>query len=104
LIVLLNFVQIIGVTLPYDELSTLRSRMSQISPNLTKYGAVEGANYFSQAASLSQSVGQKGLAQESLDVQLKELEDYFMTDVISRASPTMAKCVQAVKKQKESKY
>lgn len=39
-----------------------------------------------------------------LDVQLKQLEDYFMTDSISRASPTMAKCVQAVLKQKQSPY
>jgi len=27
-----------------------------------------------------------------------------MTDSISRSSPTMAKCIQAVRKQKESKY
>lgn len=39
-----------------------------------------------------------------VEVQLKKLEDYFMTDPISRASPTMAKCVQAVIKQKQSKY
>lgn len=39
-----------------------------------------------------------------LDVQLKQLEDFFMTDAISRASPTMAKCVQAVLKQKNSPY
>lgn len=93
-----------GYTLPYDELSTLRSRMSEISPNLTKYGNVEEANFFSQAASLGESVGFKALQKESLDVPLKELEDYYMTDVISRASPTMAKCVAAVKKQKESAY
>lgn len=29
----------------------------------------------------------------------KELRDYFMTDAISRASPTMAKCISAVNKQ-----
>lgn len=39
-----------------------------------------------------------------LDVQLKHLEDFFMTDTISRASPTMAKCIQAVIKQKDSPY
>lgn len=39
-----------------------------------------------------------------IDVKIKELQDYFMTDAISRASPTMAKCVQAVLKQKQSKY
>lgn len=39
-----------------------------------------------------------------IDVKIKELQDYYMTDSISRASPTMAKCVQAVLKQKQSKY
>lgn len=39
-----------------------------------------------------------------IDVQLKKLEDYFMTDVISRSSVTMSKCVQAVLKQKQNKY
>lgn len=39
-----------------------------------------------------------------LDVKQKELEDFYMTDPISRASSTMAKCVQAVMKQKQSKY
>ncbi len=39
-----------------------------------------------------------------IDVSLKELEDFYMTDSISKASPTMAKCVQAVKQQKQAKY
>ena len=30
------------------------------------------------------------------DVDLKELEDFYMTDSISRASQTMAKCVTVV--------
>lgn len=34
-----------------------------------------------------------------LDVKQKTLEDFFMTDSISRASPTMAKCIQAAQKQ-----
>jgi hypothetical protein len=36
--------------------------------------------------------------QGDIDVKQKSLADFFMTDSISRASPTMAKCVQAVKK------
>lgn len=34
----------------------------------------------------------------SIDVTQKTLKDYFMTDPISRASPTMAKCIAAVLK------
>jgi NADH dehydrogenase (ubiquinone) Fe-S protein 1 len=35
---------------------------------------------------------------------LQALEDFYMTDSISKASPTMAKCVSAVKQQKQSNY
>ncbi|PSN29483.1 NADH-ubiquinone oxidoreductase 75 kDa subunit [Blattella germanica] len=52
---------------------------------------------------LSETVKQS-LSGNPLDVKQKELEDFFMTDTISRASPTMAKCIQAVMKQKQSKY
>lgn len=71
--------------------------------SLVKYGDPEEANYFKQATELSSLV--KGtVANGPLNVPIKELEDYYMTDTISRASPTMAKCVIAVKKQRESKY
>lgn len=43
-------------------------------------------------------------ASTPLNVKQIALEDFYMTDSISRSSPTMAKCIQAVRKQKESKY
>lgn len=94
--------EIVGERLPYDSLDEVRDRLSQISPALVTYGNVEDNNYFAQARALAQSL-QKPVSGK-VDVQLKQLEDFFMTDTISRASPTMAKCVQAVLKQKQSKY
>lgn len=93
-----------GVTLPYDNLNEIRKRMSEISPNLTRYGDAEDANYFAQAAELADLVNKKSADSSPIDVPLKQLEDFYMTDAISRASPTMAKCIQAVKKQRQSKY
>ncbi len=95
-----------GEKLPYDNLNEIRRRMAEISPNLTRYGDVEDVNYFSQSAQLAElALGKEGnLGSEPFDVPLKQLEDYYMTDSISRASPTMAKCIQAVRKQRESKY
>nr|CAD7444597.1 unnamed protein product [Timema bartmani] len=95
--------EIIGQRLPYDTLKEIRDRLSEVSPNLTRYGDVEEANYFQQATELSKLV-QAQLSCTRLDVKHHKLEDFFMTDSISRASPTMAKCVQAVLKQKQSKY
>jgi hypothetical protein len=45
--------QIVGHRLPYDSLHEIRHRLDEVSPNLTRYGEVEEANYFKQAADLS---------------------------------------------------
>lgn len=94
--------EVVGTRLPYDNLDEVRERMSQVCPSLVDYGQVQENNYFAQARTLEQNL-QKPISGK-LDVQLKQLEDFFMTDAISRASPTMAKCVQAVLKQKQSPY
>ncbi|XP_026282727.1 NADH-ubiquinone oxidoreductase 75 kDa subunit, mitochondrial [Frankliniella occidentalis] len=95
--------EVLGESLPYDDLNGVRQRLTEVAPHLTRYGSAENANYFAQAVELSKTVKAQ-LASTPLDVKLKELQDFFMTDAISRASPTMAKCVQAVLKQKTSKY
>ncbi|XP_059048656.1 NADH-ubiquinone oxidoreductase 75 kDa subunit, mitochondrial isoform X2 [Achroia grisella] len=94
--------EVVGERLPYNNLDEVRDRLGEISPALVSYGEVQENNYFAQARALSQSL-QKPVS-GTLDVQLKDLADFFMTDPISRASPTMAKCVQAVIKQKQSVY
>lgn len=94
--------EVVGERLPYDNLDEVRERLAEVSPALVAYGDVQDNNYFAQARALAQSL-QKPVSGK-LDVQMKKLEDYFMTDTISRASPTMAKCVQAAIKQKDSPY
>ncbi|KAJ8959614.1 hypothetical protein NQ318_021800 [Aromia moschata] len=96
--------EIVGTKLPYDNLNEIRDRLDQVAPHLTKYGYAEEANYFKQAEQLAKKTQAKLDSSAPIDVKIKELQDYFMTDSISRASPTMAKCVQAVLKQKQSKY
>ena len=84
-------------TLPYDNIQEIRGRLNQVSPNLTRYGLVEEANFFAQAAELAATQKKLALTKDPIDVSQKLLTDYYMTDPISKASPTMAKCVQAVK-------
>lgn len=95
--------EVVGHKLPYDNLDEIRHRLEEVAPNLTSYGLVEEANYFNQAVQLAKLVEAR-LTNAPLEVRLKELEDFFMTDSISRASPTMAKCIQAVQKQRQNKY
>ncbi|KAJ7345427.1 hypothetical protein JRQ81_001377 [Phrynocephalus forsythii] len=87
--------EVAGITLPYDNLEQVRKRLEQVSPNLVRYDDVEDANYFKQASELSKTVNQKLLADPLVPPQLT-VKDFYMTDPISRASQTMAKCVKAV--------
>lgn len=91
-----------GVSLPYDTLEEVRGRMVEISPHFMKYTRVEQANYFKQAGTLFSRLASTIKADQKVDTRFKTLEDFFMTDCISRASPTMAKCVQAAAKEKKN--
>ncbi|XP_038576484.1 NADH-ubiquinone oxidoreductase 75 kDa subunit, mitochondrial isoform X2 [Micropterus salmoides] len=87
--------ELAGVTLPYDTLDEVRDRLAEVSPNLVRYDDVEEANYFKQANELSKAVNQAVLTEPLVPAQLT-VKDFYMTDPISRASQTMAKCVKAV--------
>uniref|UniRef100_A0A8C4GNS2 NADH-ubiquinone oxidoreductase 75 kDa subunit, mitochondrial n=1 Tax=Dicentrarchus labrax TaxID=13489 RepID=A0A8C4GNS2_DICLA len=87
--------ELAGVTLPYDTLDEVRDRLVEVSPNLVRYDDVEEANYFKQANELSKAVNQAVLTGPLVPPQLT-VKDFYMTDPISRASQTMAKCVKAV--------
>ena len=86
--------------MPYDNLDELRYRLEEIAPHLTRYGKLEANNYFSQAEQLFKSTPMN--FEGKVDIKQKTLGDFFMTDAITRASPTMAKCVAAVKKQAQA--
>ncbi|XP_034073215.1 NADH-ubiquinone oxidoreductase 75 kDa subunit, mitochondrial-like [Gymnodraco acuticeps] len=87
--------ELAGVALPYDSVEEVRSRLAEVSPNLVRYDDVEEANYFKQANELAQAVNQELIASPLVPPQLSA-KDFYMTDSISRASQTMAKCVKAV--------
>lgn len=95
--------EIMGVALPYDNLTDVRRRLTEVSPNLTRYGDVEEANYFKQANELAQSV-KKQLGSEPVSNLQVNLKDYYVTDAITRASQTMARCVRAATESEASKY
>uniref|UniRef100_A0A1A8R455 NADH-ubiquinone oxidoreductase 75 kDa subunit, mitochondrial n=1 Tax=Nothobranchius rachovii TaxID=451742 RepID=A0A1A8R455_9TELE len=87
--------ELAGMTLPYDSLDEVRSRLAEVSPNLVRYDDVEGANYFKQAVELATMVNQDLIAAPLVPPQVSA-KDFYMTDSISRASQTMAKCVKAL--------
>ena len=95
--------EVIGATLPYENIDEIRMRLTEVSPNLTRYDDVEDANYFSQAQQLSK-LAKTSLESSPLKVNQLLLKDFYMTDSITRASQTMAKCVQAATEAETGKY
>jgi NADH dehydrogenase (ubiquinone) Fe-S protein 1 len=110
------------MTLPFDDIHELRERMEEISPNLVRYNVLEEANYFKQANELAevhippllrpypllilfslQGIKQQ-LSDKPVQPQITDLKDFYMTDPISRASQTMARCVKAVNESETAKY
>ncbi|NWV18641.1 NDUS1 oxidoreductase, partial [Origma solitaria] len=87
--------ELAGLTLPYENLDQIRKRLEEVSPNLVRYDDVEEANYFTQANELAKLAKEQLLADPLVPPQLT-IKDFYMTDSISRASQTMAKCVKAV--------
>ncbi|XP_021452928.2 NADH-ubiquinone oxidoreductase 75 kDa subunit, mitochondrial [Oncorhynchus mykiss] len=87
--------ELAGLTLSYETMDEVRDRLAEVSPSLVRYDDVEEANYFKQANELAKAVNQTILTEPLVPPQLT-VRDFYMTDPISRASQTMAKCVKAV--------
>jgi NADH dehydrogenase (ubiquinone) Fe-S protein 1 len=92
--------EVAGRTLPYDSLEEIRQRLIEIAPHFGHYGSVESSSFLKQALELSETKAPS----KSLEVKQKELADYWMTNSISRASPTMAECVKAARRYKENPH
>jgi NADH-quinone oxidoreductase subunit G len=69
-------------TLPYDNLGQLRQKMIEANPRFGVLGNVEAAEWG--------AFGQPGPIDD--DPFAAAVENFYMTDPISRASPTMAEC------------
>ncbi|MDA0652338.1 MAG: NADH-quinone oxidoreductase subunit NuoG [Proteobacteria bacterium] len=82
----------LGKTLPYDDVSAVRRRMASINPVFYGLNDVAAAKW--------EDFGQSG---EMADAAFQSsIENFYMTDPISRASVTMAACTRAVLGQAEN--
>ncbi|RTG81434.1 NADH dehydrogenase (ubiquinone) Fe-S protein 1, partial [Schistosoma bovis] len=90
--------EVVGITLPYNDLNQIRSRIGQVAPGLLDLNTIQPSLKEVQtlADNLSKSSIQTMNTNEPIKLSLLTLKDYYITDCISRASQTMAKCVKAV--------
>ncbi|CAK5044231.1 unnamed protein product [Meloidogyne enterolobii] len=90
--------EVAGKKLPYDTITEIRQRLSEVAPHLSRYGQVEDANFFRQAFTLSKEETAKTThPPKSLEPKQQSLLDFWLTNSITRASPTMVQCVKASK-------
>lgn len=83
--------EVLGVRLPYDNQGALRRRLADVSPAFADVDSRQQATWLNgavwKAAPPPGAVTQAPLR--------SPIDNFFMTDAISRASAIMAKCVQA---------
>ncbi|KAF2006180.1 NADH-quinone oxidoreductase [Amniculicola lignicola CBS 123094] len=85
----------LGAELPYDDVEQLRDRMMEIAPSLRSYDLVEPVAM--PALSKVQLVDQNKGAKATAELLKRPIENFYFTDVVSRNSPTMARCSAAKK-------
>ncbi|CAG5116018.1 unnamed protein product [Candidula unifasciata] len=89
--------EILNVPLPYDKLKDVRSRLVEVSPTFAHLDVVEktGFAFISDRTCREKTITvQKQTA--PLVSPFVKLRDFYLTDPISRASITMAKCVHSL--------
>ncbi|KAL7937466.1 hypothetical protein V8C35DRAFT_292603 [Trichoderma chlorosporum] len=85
--------EFLGAPLPYDDVAAVRDRMVEISPALAAYDVVEPVAL--KELSKVQLVEQNKDAKATNQPLKKVIDNFYFTDVISRSSPTMARCSAA---------
>ncbi|KAF7295169.1 NADH-ubiquinone oxidoreductase subunit [Mycena indigotica] len=85
--------EVVGVDLPYDDVVSVRDRMWAISPSLVRWDALEETSLPVAKAGLASLAGKKKAATgQKLELPIT---NFYQTDVVSRASVTMAQCTRA---------
>jgi NADH-quinone oxidoreductase subunit G len=84
------FSEVLGHTLPYDTLEQLRAHMAQVNPVFAMNG---GSAQRLAGTTGGQAAPASGQAGELMPAPFRPvIQDYYQTNVISRASQTMAEC------------
>lgn len=77
----------LGAPLPYDDTHELRSRIVELAPHLVKYDTIEIAGFEDLVVQ-----NQRGDTKMSETTLSDPIDNFYMTDAISRKSSVMARC------------
>ena len=76
----------LGTPLPYDTIEELRTRLAELAPHLIKYDVIEGSGFEELAHKPNGDTNLNGTA------LIENVDNFYMTDAISRNSHIMARC------------
>lgn len=89
----------LGCPLPYDSLDEVRTRIAELAPHLVKYDYIERSSAFEGLAHAPN--GQTRLNRSLLS---DAVDNFYMTDSISRNSHIMARCTRELNPMKEKNF
>jgi len=82
-----------NLTLPYDTLKEVRSRVREVAPHLVKFDSLEQSVLSVPTSEPSPMLNDPLVANQT------QLSEYYITDSITRSSKVMAKCVKYARAQ-----
>jgi NADH-quinone oxidoreductase subunit G len=89
------FSAMIGKTLPYDTLEAVRGRLEQVNPVFARTGALSRYGCTDHTGPSGRNLAGEAV-ELGADPFLPAVPNYYQTDPISRASPTMAECTHTL--------
>ena len=89
--------EVLGAPLPYDDEAGIAARLAELAPHLGRAAALEPPVWLDGQVgrALDAAAGAGAPAAAAGGPLRTSVPNFFFTDAISRASATMAKCVQA---------
>ena len=88
----------LGTPLPYDSLDEVRTRLAELAPHLVRYDVIEPGSF--DRVSLTDSGDRKVSGALLTDA----VDNFYMTDPISRNSHIMARCTRELNPAKQTNF
>lgn len=83
----------LGAPLPYNDLYAVRERLGEIAPHFVRHDVIETVSQDIVSVGLKDILGRHHTVRAGTSALKNPIDNFYFTDVISRSSPTMAKCV-----------
>jgi NADH dehydrogenase (ubiquinone) Fe-S protein 1 len=88
----------LGASLPYDTIEELRTRIATLSPHLLKFDFIESSGFEKLAHNPNGDTELNGTT------FIENVDNFYMTDAISRNSHIMARCTRELNPLKEFNF